>query len=186
MFRFRSVVPALGVLAVTLVASAGTYQLKADAASSITFKAKATIGLGIPGKFSGLKVVDDGTTITLSVPANTVDTGIERRDIHAKKTLGVGKKGDTISVAVPKKELKVPADGKSDGAKVTAQVTINGQTKPVRLSYVATRTGSTYAVKGDLKLENVWANFGMEQPEMAGVTVKPEIELFTSFSIKEN
>jgi hypothetical protein len=195
MFRIRSVVPALGVLAVTLVASAGSLRFQSDGenpAPALTFFVKGPVGFDINGKFSGLKVADDGTKITFSAPLNTISTGIEKRDNHAKETLEVNK-FPTVTVTVTKASLKFPADGKELTAKAQAEVKLHGVTKSVPLTYTVKRKGSVYKVDGGLTLAGVWgtddnpkAGFAMKKPCFAMVCVKDDVKITAKFSVKDD
>jgi hypothetical protein len=191
MFRFRhsSVVSAFGVLAISLVASAGSLRVHSDdqnPAPALTFFVKGPIGFDINGKFSGMKIADDGTNVTFTAPLDTISTGIGKRDKHAKETFEVSNdKYKMVTVVVPKNALKHPADGKSEDGTVTAKVTLHGETKSVPVSYKATRAGDVYKIDGKFELKNVWDGFKMTKPCMAGVCVKDDVKVAAKFSVKD-
>ncbi len=158
----------------SLVAAA---KLSKTGTSNTEFKAAGPAGLTIAGSTADMKVDDDGTTVTLTVALANLSTGIGLRDEHTKKAIEVDKY-PTTTLTVPRASLKFPAAGADSSGDAQGMLTLHGQTKPVTFHYSATNNG-TINVKGNATI-NV-DDFGVNRPSYLGVTVKPQVELKTSF-----
>jgi len=198
MFRFRrsSIVSAFGVLAVALVASAGTLSVPGE--PPVTFLATGPLGFKIPGKIPGLKAADDGTNLKLTLPLTRVDTGLGLRDTHCKNELFVVDKEEkdperkkkfgqypnrTATLTVAKSALQFPEAGKTVNGKVTGQLLMREETKPVTITYTATRDGAGYKVDGSFVVDV--EKWGMTAPEKFGVKVQKDVTVKASFKIEE-
>ncbi len=182
--RFRSSVVGgtalLAALTVSLVAAA---RLARNGASSTSFKAQGPAGLSIEGKTAEMSIADDGTTIFIVVPLANITTGIGLRDDHTKKALEVDKYPST-TLAVARASIKFPAAGAESSGDAPGKMTLHGQTKDITFHYSARLNGDTFDVKGSTTI-NV-DDFGIQRPSYLGVTVKPNVDVATSFQAKDN
>jgi polyisoprenoid-binding protein YceI len=170
----------LAMVTFSLVAAA---KLNKAGSSSTSFKAAGPAGLTIEGNTAEMSVADDGTTVTITVPLANISTGIGVRDDHTKKALEVGTY-PTTTLTVARSALKFPAAGAESSGDASGSLTLHGQTRPVTFHYVAKLDGDTYSVKGTARI-NV-DDFGVKRPSYLGVTVKPDVDLSTSFQAKDN
>lgn len=161
------------VLATLLSASPAEAALKVTGKPKVTFFAEGSPGaLDIEGKGSVLALADDGTTLTFTVPWDSISTGIDLRDDHMKsKYLHVGQ-FPTATLAVPKAEVKLPADSSAaTTGTVAAQFTAHGVTRPVQVNYTINLTKVGYRVVA--RFDYNASDHGIEVPSYLGVTVSP-------------
>ncbi len=170
----------LAMVTFSLVAAA---KLNKTGSSSTSFKAAGPAGLTIEGTTADMSVADDGTTVTITVPLANLDTGIGVRNDHTKKALEVGSY-PTTTLTVARAALKFPAAGAESSGDAKGTLTLHGQTKDVTFHYSARLDGDTYSVKGSTRI-NV-DDYGVKRPSYLGVTVKPDVDLSTSFQAKDN
>ena len=167
----------LALVSFSLVAAA---KLSKTGSSSAGFKASGPAGMSIDGNTSDVAVADDGTTVTITVTLTSIKTGLELRDKHTKEHLETDK-FPTAELKVPRASLKLPGGGEGD-AKGTMK--IHGQTKDVTFHYVANKSGDTYDVKGNTRV-NI-NDYGIKTPTYMGVGVKPDVQVFANFQAKDN
>jgi polyisoprenoid-binding protein YceI len=74
--------------------------------------------------------------------------------------------------------LKIPGSGKSTG-----DLTIHGRTKKVPFDYSIKQESGGFGVVGKLHV-NI-QDFGIAVPSYLGVTVKPDVEVETHFTVSE-
>jgi polyisoprenoid-binding protein YceI len=170
----------LSLLSFSLIAAA---KLNKTGASSTSFKAAGPAGMNIDGSTSEMSVADDGSTVTITVPLTNLKTGIEIRDKHTKDALEVDKY-PTVTLKVARSALKFPAAGAESSGDAKGSMTLHGQTKDVTFHYVTKLSGDTFDVKGTTRV-NV-DDFGIKRPSYLGVTVKPDVDIATSFQAKDN
>lgn len=158
-------------------------KLSKTGASATSFGATGPGGLHIDGKTADLNLADDGTTITITVPLANLDTGIGLRNKHTGEALETSKY-PSAELRVARSALKFPAAGAQSTGDAKGQLTIHGQTKEISFHYMATLDGGTLSIKGSAYI-NV-TDFGVKPPSYAGVAIKPDITLSTSFQAKDN
>lgn len=181
MFRIRSVVPALGILAVALAASAGSLSAVEGAKVSFKSSGKKVNELSISGSTSKLTARDDGASLVLVADVASIKTGIGKRDDHLKNKFI---KVHPISLTVPKSALKIPEDGKAVTDKtVDAKLKVNNIEKPVSVTYSAKNNGGAYEVTGKFGFE--LTNHGIEQPCFLGVCAGTHVDVTAAFKLKE-
>jgi polyisoprenoid-binding protein YceI len=182
--RFRtSLVAAAVLVACATVSIVAAAKLKKTGASSTNFKAAGPAGLTIDGRTSDMTTADDGTTVTITVPLGNITTGIGLRDEHAKKALEVDKY-PTTSLAVARSELKFPAAGADSSGDARGKMTLHGVTKDVTFHYAAKNQGGTISVTGSMRIK--MTDFGIDPPSYLGVTVKPDVDVNTSFQATDD
>jgi hypothetical protein len=198
MFRFRhsSVVSAFGVLAVALVASAGTLSVPGE--PPVTFLAIGPAGFKIDGKIPGLKATDDGTTLKLSLPLTRVSTGMGLRDTHCKdEVFEVNHKEEkeeekkkwgefpnkVATLTVQKSALKIPEGGKPSTGKVSGLLTVHKSQQTVSITYTATPVAGGYKVDGSFPMDIT--RWGMKPPKKFGIEVKKDVTVKASFKVEE-
>lgn len=159
------------VLAPLLAASPAEAALKVTGKPKVSFFAEGSPGaLDIEGKGAVLALADDGTTLTFTVPWDSITTGIDLRDDHMKNKYLQVSQFPTVSLAVPKAEVKLPADGSAaTTGTVTGQFTAHGVTRPVQVNYTINLTKAGYRVVARFNY-NV-SEHGIEVPSYLGVTV---------------
>jgi YceI-like domain len=170
-----------GLVATILVASFGIAEAKlAGSGGEVSFTALGPGGLKIVGTTKELSVKDDGSSVTIVVPLNNLDTGIGLRNKHMREKYLEVDKYPNAELSVSRATLKF-ADG-SGSAPGTMK--IHGQSKPVTFNYTAKKSGSSFSVDGSVHLN--MKEFGIEVPSYLGVTVKPEVDVTTKFTAIDN
>jgi polyisoprenoid-binding protein YceI len=172
--------PALGVLAVALVASAGSLSTVEGAKVSFKSSGKKMNELSIAGSTNKLAAKDDGTNLVLVADVAAIKTGIGKRDDHLKNKFI---KVHPISLTVPKSGLKLPDGGKDVKGNVSGTLKVNNVEKPVKVSYTAKGSGGSYDVTGSFGFE--LTAHGIEQPCFLGVCAGTHVDVNASFKLKE-
>jgi polyisoprenoid-binding protein YceI len=170
------------LLAVCTFALVAAAKLSKTGTSSTSFKVSGPAGLPITGKTADMSIADDGTTVTITVPLANIDTGVSLRNDHTKKALEADKFPD-VKLAVARSALKFPAAGAEASGDAKGKMTLHGQTKDVTFHYAAKLDGDTYSVSGSTKVD--MNDFGVTPPSYLGVTVKPDVDINTSFQAKD-
>lgn len=172
--RFHSLVggaAALALLTFSLVAAA---KLSKTGDGAAGFKATGPGGLNIDGKTSDIAVADDGTTVTITVKLDNIDTGMSLRNKHTKEDLEADK-FPTATLKIARSGLKFGGSGDAKG-----QMTIHGTTKDVSIHY----EHSGDHVKGTTRI-NV-GDFGVKPRSYLGISIKNEVEVYANFSAKDS
>lgn len=144
-----------------------------DGKPKVSFFAEGSPGaLDIEGKTTELKLEDDGTTLTFTVPLDSVTTGIGLRDTHMKdKYLETGTYPNA-TLTLKRSELQLPADGETTTGTVGATFDVHGVQKPVTVAYELKLKKGTYSV--DATFEYDASAHGIAIPSYLGVTVAPK------------
>lgn len=166
----------LALVSFSLVAAA---KLTKTGSSAAGFKAVGPGGLNIDGKTSDVSIADDGTTVTITVKLDNIDTGMSIRNKHTKEDLEADKY-PTAVLKVPRSALKL-GGGEGDAK---GSLTVHGQTKDVSFKYKASKSGDTLDVKGSTKI-NV-ADFGVKPRSYLGISIKNDVEVYADFQAKDN
>jgi polyisoprenoid-binding protein YceI len=169
------------LLTVSLAAAAA--KLNKTGASSTSFKVAGPAGLSIEGRTADMTVVDDGTTVTITVPLGNLSTGIGLRDEHTKRALETDKYA-TVSLALARAQLKFPGAGAESSGDAKGALLLHGQTKDVTVHYTAKNAGGTIAVAGSMRIN--MKEFGVNPPSYLGVSVKPDVDVNTGFQATNN
>jgi polyisoprenoid-binding protein YceI len=170
----------VAALTVSLVAAA---KLSQTGGASASFQAHGPAGMDITGKTSDVSVADDGSTITVVVKLERLDTGMGLRDKHTKEALEVSTY-PTAELKVARSSLKFPAAGAESSGDTKGSLKIHGQSKDVSFHYSAKLDGDTLGVKGSATIN--MTDFGIKPPSYLGVSVKPEVAINVSFAAKDN
>jgi len=148
------------------------------------FHGRGPGGFGLDGKTNQLRVEDDGTTLKITVPLATLQTGIGLRDKHMReKYLQVDKFPDVV-LEVPWSGVKLPADGQTGEGSAPGKMTLHGKTKDVQVKYRIVRTGNRYQVTGHVPV-NV-KDYDIEVPSYMGITMQPDIDASASFTAEHS
>jgi polyisoprenoid-binding protein YceI len=174
--------------ALATLLAAGTFAVAASATltktgtSSSEFTAILPMGLGVPvhGTTPYLGIVDDGTTLTVTVPLAQLDTGNGPRNTRVKNALEADRYPNA-SLRVPRADLRFPAKGAETSGDATGSFTLHGQTKTVTFHYVAKNMSGTISVTGSTTVDIL--DFGVIPPSYMGVAVKPNVDIATSFEV---
>lgn len=181
MFRFRSAVPALGVLAFTLVASAGSLSTVTGPNISFRSEGKGATVISIEGTIKVLSAEDDGTTLKLKTDATNIRTGNGMRDGHITKDWV---KVHPIELKIAKSALKIPAGTPTSGA-VPAKLLVNGEEKGVKVvNYTAKNVEGGYAITGNFKFD-LKDHLGGKVPEFSFIKADTALTVTAAFNIKE-
>ena len=173
------VTAALTALLVTAVAEA---KLSRGGPATTTFTASGPGGLKIVGTTHDLDVVDDGQTVTISVPLANLTTGIALRDKHMKEKYLQVPSFPNATFKVPRSAL--PGVGASGEADVPGTMNIHGQNHPVTVHFKAQGAGTTSNVDGTAHVN--MKDYGIEVPSYLGVTVKPDVDLAVHFVARDS
>ncbi len=170
------------VLTSLLAASAVFAGFTSVGEGAAVFKAVGTGGFKMEGKTKQVAVADDNTTVTVTVTLTDIATGITLRDNHTKKYLEV-EKFPTTTLAVKKAALKIPeAAGPLEGS-ATGAYTLHGVTKDLPFTYKgACAADGTCTVEGSMNIN--MKEFGVNVPSYLGITVKPDVVVTSSFTVK--
>lgn len=126
-----------------------------DTGSSVKFKIK-NLGVTVTGTLKGLKgklVFDPNnlaaSTIEATSDVATINTGIEMRDDHLKKTEYFDLKNYPKLRFVSK---KISSSGKAGTYTVTGLLTIKATTKEISFPFTASQEGAGLRLKGEFKI----------------------------------
>ena len=170
------------VLAALLAAPALVAGFTSVGEGAAVFKAIGTGGFKMEGKTKQLAVADDNTTVTVTVTLTDIATGISLRDNHAKKYLEV-EKFPTTTLQVKKSALKIPEGAGPLEGNATGAYTLHGVTKDVTFTYKGScAADGTCAVEGSMNVN--MKDFGVQVPSYLGITVKPDVVVTSSFTVK--
>jgi polyisoprenoid-binding protein YceI len=151
---------------------------------SAGFHGRGPGGFGLDGKTNQLRVEDDGTTLKITVPLGTLQTGIALRDRHMReKYLQVDKYPDAV-LEVPWSGVKLPGDGQTGEGTAPGKMTIHGKSKDVQVKYRIVRAGNRYQVTGNVPVN--LKDYDIEAPSYMGLTVQPDIETSASFTAEHS
>jgi polyisoprenoid-binding protein YceI len=171
---------ALPVSLLVLAAAAADAKLTATGGTAVEFKATGPAGLAINGKSNVVQVADDDKNITVTVPLNTLDTGIGLRNSHMKdKYLETGKYPNAVLV-VPKSSVGFPNPGSKE---TTGNLTLHGVTKAAPFHYDVKKENGDFVVNGTVKIK--LSDYKIAQPSFAGATVKDDVDVTIAFRARE-
>lgn len=159
------------ILTTVIVAHAAIKEVE-PGTSKVT--AKASGGLTIEGKGTGVTASEADGIITITAPVNKLETGMSLRNDHLRDAIHA-EKYPNAKLSVKRDALKFPADGAKVDADATGDFTINNVTKPLKFHYTVQRKGSHYLVHGTAKLD--FTKHGIEEPGYLGVKVKKDVEI---------
>jgi polyisoprenoid-binding protein YceI len=174
--------PRVLVLAALLAAPALVAGFTSVGEAGAVFKAVGTGGFKMEGKTKQVAVTDDNTSVTVTVTLTDIATGISLRDNHAKKYLEV-EKFPTTTLQVKKAALKIPEGAGPLEGSATGAYTLHGVTKDLPFTYKGScAKDGTCAVEGSMNIN--MKDFGVQVPSYLGITVKPDVVVTSSFTVK--
>lgn len=163
----------------SLAQAAATQTGEATAA----FQGKGPAGFKLEGKSTKVKLLDDGSRVTITVPLDELDTGIDLRNKHMReKYLNTAKYPDAVLI-VDRSSITLPEEGQSVTGKGKGKMTIKGKTQDVPFHYAIKRSNGVYVTQGKVPL-NI-KDFDIHIPSYLGVTMQPDIQTLVNFSFKE-
>lgn len=169
--------------------SAPTYKRsEKDKSAKIVIKASLSPAGSFEGgcadkNCTGLKLADKGDKLVISIPFSSIQVGtglvFGGRTKHMFEVFG---KGNRITLSVPKKDIKLPEDGKTSSGSATGMLSLKDGGKSVskKFSYKITRKGNSFTVKDGSFDVDVLADFGIDPKDKLkkmGVYVRPKIEV---------
>lgn len=181
MSRFRVAALALvAALTFPVAASAGT-----AVAVKVQFFAQGSPGfLDIEGVTEQMTVTDDGTTMTFTVPMESVKTGIDERDEHMNHKYVDTAHFPNAVLHFAKADIAWPTEtGAKVSGKVNAVFNVHGKDQPVTVEYTVTRGKSGTIIDASFKYDA--SASGVEIPSYAGVTVDPKQSAKVKFTLKD-
>jgi polyisoprenoid-binding protein YceI len=130
----------------------------------------------IDGRTKSMEALAEGDFITLSVPLDTVDTGIGLRNSHMRKYLE--------ATQFPTAELKVRRALLKEGARQegVGTFTVHGVAKEVKVTFDVVKTAAGLTVTGSFPLN--LKDHGIAVPTYLGITVRPDIKVTATFTVK--
>jgi polyisoprenoid-binding protein YceI len=150
--------------------------------SSVTVVARGPGGLRIEGKGSEVAFEEDGSALTFRVPLAPLDTGIGLRDLEMREMLEAEKYPAAV-LRVPKASLTFPGEDHAAEETVDGELTLHGQSRPVKVHYRAELARSEITkVRGSLQLDI--RDFDVKAPSYLGITIAPKIEVKVELSVK--
>ncbi len=170
----RSTLGHLLVAAVLLLPSAALAGMRVEsgvAKPDIRFKANGEPGaLDIDARTNECSVVDDGTTLTFTVPLSNIKTGIDLRDEHMRdKFLQVGTYPNA-TLAFAKANIAWPTElGKRVDGTLDADFTAHGATKKVKVKYDVSKTKQGWKATASFTYNTT--EHGIAVPNYLGVSV---------------
>lgn len=158
-----------------------TFAIAADAALTgvdkghVKIDAVAKPGLGaFSGEVNGVDVKEAGGKLVFSSDLEgRLKMGL--RQDHCKKAFETGKHR-SVTLTVDKSKLKMPADNGKESGEVTGDLKLHGVTKPVKVKYKVSRTGSDYHIK-EATFSFNYTEFGVEKICKLGVCVEPDVTI---------
>jgi polyisoprenoid-binding protein YceI len=171
----------IGSLAPALASAQNTFQI-VKKESSFSFEVSTTLG-GFEGKakaFSGSIEIPSypsdlaaGTTATITVDAATMETGIKARDKDLNEKVIESATYPEIKIVVK----KVEKDAGAYSYKITADLTMHGQTNPVTFKSAVLPLSSAgrdgIAISGDVKIDIT--KWGMKPPSIVVNKVSKDV-----------
>ena len=161
-----------------IAASAQAAPLKTKDAT-ISFSAKANVGMVIDGTTSAIAVDEDAKNVTLTVATGTLTTNVELRDKHMKETYLETPKFPEAKLIIEKSCLALPEAGEKAG-ECPAAFTLHGETKGVTVKYKAKVAGGSTEV--DASFVANFIDHGVQEPKYMGIKVKPLVDVKAKFS----
>lgn len=175
----RSLASLLIPAAVLLVPLVGVAKLASASGGDVAFVATGPGGLKIEGGTKDLTVAEDDKSIKVTVPLKNLETGIDLRNKHLReKYLEVPKYPDAV-LEITRASLGGKESGEAEG-----QLTMHGETQPLKFNYRTERKGDQLLVKSDFVIDiRKWK---VEPPAYMGLKVKPEVNVKVAFSAKDD
>jgi polyisoprenoid-binding protein YceI len=150
----------------------------------VTFSANGPMGMKIAGQTTELKLVDDGTTLSVIVVLAHLETGIGLRDSHMREKYLEVPKYPKAQLSISRSLLRMPGQGADIDAEAKGELLLHGVKKSVMFRYHAALGAHGLRVSGKLHLDI--RDFGIEVPRYLGVSVKPEVEVAAEFEAKND
>lgn len=146
--------------------------------ADVQFEAKTNIGIQVTGKTQELALEEKEGLVLLTVPLNTVKTGMDMRDSHMRESLEVDK-FPNAQLAIPLTSLQLPESGKQSEGSVQGDMTLHGKTLKVPVNYKLSSEGSTLKVQAQVPLR--YTDFGIPVVSRVGAKVKDDLVIKASF-----
>jgi polyisoprenoid-binding protein YceI len=130
---------------------------------------------------------DNGTTIAidrfeLTVPVNSLETGMSVRDSHMRKYVFTTADGQTPDLRFNATKTSCPANGNQATCQIAGDLLIRALARPFVLSVKVTRDGGSYHAAGDgiVKL----STYNIDRPSQLGVQMSDEVKLHVELTAK--
>lgn len=166
----------LPVVFTAALASAAPLAVKG---ATVSFAAKANVGMVIEGSTSTVTVDEDPKNVTVVVPLVGLSTGVDLRDKHMKDNYLEVAKFPEAKLVVERACLALPEAGAKAG-ECAGAFTLHGQTKGVTVTYKASVAGGATEVDANFTVNFV--DHGVAEPKYMGIKVKPTVEVKARFT----
>lgn len=172
---YRRIAVASVAVCLTTFAIAAHAAFKGVDKGHVKVEGVAKPGLGaFSGEVDGVNVKEDGGKLVFSSDLEgRLKMGL--RQDHCKKAFEVDKH-KSVKLVVDKSKLKLPADNEKSSGEVSGDLTLHGVTKPVKVKYSVSRTGSDYHIK-EAKFSFNYTDFGVDKICKLGVCVEPTVNI---------
>jgi hypothetical protein len=153
----------------------------------ITFQAKGPAGMVIDGTSDRLTAVEKDGTITITVPVNSLKTGIGLRDRHLRGYLSAAEcpNSKNLVLTVDRSKLKKLENDTQGGGKAVGTFEMNCVKKELKFDYLAKRTGSDYAVQAKPEQPINIKHYNVEIPCYLRQCVDPLIPFKAKFKLRD-
>jgi polyisoprenoid-binding protein YceI len=165
-----------------LALPADAANLETIGAPEVRFNAAGPAGLAIKGSSDKLSGKQQGSSLVFTAPLTNLKTGIDLRDKHLRDYLET-KSFPTAKLAFALDGVQKPGDNARVSGTRSADLTLHGVTKPVKVKYDAKRTGSDMHISGETQIDI--RDFNVKVPCYLGVCVRPEVQIAVKFKMRE-
>jgi hypothetical protein len=168
-------------LAVALVTEAAMAVSCSRGAGSVTVLARGPAGLRIEGKGREISLEEEASALVVRVPIAPLDTGISLRDAHLRQLLEADKY-PAATLRISRSELTFPSERQPAEGTADADLTLHGQSRPVKVRYHAELAGGITKVHGSFQLD--LRDYDIQAPSYLGVSVAPNVEVKAELAVK--
>jgi len=164
----------MGLIALMLCSNAALAGFKIDGKPKVVFNATGSPGfLTFEGVTRDITLADDGEKLVFTVPVDTLDTGIEVRDDHMRRTYVQTDQFPNAIITLSRAGVTWPESGSSEGT-VKGVFQLHGVDQEVEITYSIKRVKTAYRVKASFPFNT--SKHGIEIPSYLGVTIAPEMD----------
>lgn len=177
--RFIALVVTLGALCLWSPDSGAAF--KPSQEGEAKFVARGPAGWKIVGTTKELSVKDDGKTLVVAVSLEHLTTGLGLRDRHMRDKYLEVARFPTAAIDVARSAVTIPKD-KAVSGDATGVWKMHGKSKTIPFHYQAKRAGDRVEVSANAQLD--FRDFGIAVPKFMGMTVKPNVTVNVTFSLR--
>ncbi len=169
------------VLTAAVALAAPPPSLTRAGAARVSFEGRGAAGLRVIGVTQALELTQSASHLVLSVPLDTLQTGLALRDRHLRERYLETARFPLAQLSVPREALALPAEGGSTEGLVKGTLSLHGQTREVSVRWRATREPQRLHVRASLQLDH--REFGIPLASYLGVGIQPESDVQATFEL---